>query len=111
MQNMPTNINFVSKSNSLTVVSEHEQMIPSNVQGDQQGVHDRAKGDVDHVRPWRPGQHCDGGHSSPAWAQVVIINMVSSIVNMVSIIISMISSIVNMVSTIINMVTSNIEYH
>ena len=46
-------------------------MIPSNFQGDEPGVHDRAKGDVDHVRPGRPRQHRDGGHPSPAWPQVV----------------------------------------
>ena len=54
-------------------MSGGEELIACNLQGDQQGVHDRAKGDADHLRPWCPRQHCDGGHSSPAWAQVVII--------------------------------------
>ena len=78
-------------------MSGDEELIPYDFQGDQQGVHDRAKGDVDHIRSWCPSQHCDGGHSSPAWAQVVITNMVSHIVNVVSI--------------IINMVTSNTKHH
>ena len=54
-------------------------MISSNFQGDEPGVHDRAKGDVDHVRPGRPRQHRDGRHPSPAWAQVVMINMVNPV--------------------------------
>ena len=101
-------------------------MIPSNFQGDEPGVHDRAKGDVDHVRPGRPRQHRDGGHPSPAWPQVVqhqhgigyyqvksIKIMVNEIINVIIIFITLNINIdvINMINIIIEMINLIILSH
>ena len=101
-------------------------MIPTNFQGDEPGVHDRAKGDVDHVRPGRPRQHRDGGHPSPAWPQVVqhqhgigyyqvktIKIMVNEIINVIIIFITLDINIdvINMINIIIEMINLIILSH